>query len=86
MDDILIYSKDPAKHAEHLEQVLALLQDNKMNCKLSKCSFGQTETKFLGHIVSKDGISVDPTKIKVVALFRTVRLCPLLAKSCEVRS
>jgi hypothetical protein len=56
LDDLLIYSKTKAEHLQHLRSVLALLRKNGLYAKLSKCSFMQDETEFLGHTVTKDGI------------------------------
>jgi hypothetical protein len=66
MDDILIFSKDPDMHAEHLRLVLDRLRASRFYCKLDKCSFMQPEVKFLGHILTADGIIVDPDKVSVV--------------------
>ncbi|XP_072077973.1 uncharacterized protein [Arachis hypogaea] len=53
-------------HAEHLRIVLQILKEKKLYVKLSKCEFWKREVKFLGHVVSKKGISVDPAKVKAV--------------------
>ncbi|KAL0560422.1 hypothetical protein IC582_000827 [Cucumis melo] len=66
IDDILIYSKTEAEHEEHLRLVLQTLRDNKLYAKFSKCEFWLKQVSFLGHVVSKDGVSVDPAKIEVV--------------------
>lgn len=66
IDDILIYSRNREEHEGHLRTVLATLQKEKLYAKLSKCDFWLEEVKFLGHVVSKVGISVDPDKIKAV--------------------
>ena len=66
LDDILVYSKTLKEHEDHLAKVLQLLQDNELYVKLSKCDFEKEELKFLGHIVSGDGMKVDPTKTAVV--------------------
>src|ERR671932_1100588 len=66
IDDILIYSKTEADHEGHLRQVLEKLKEKKLYAKFSKCEFWLREVQFLGHIVCKDGIKVDPTKIKAV--------------------
>ncbi|KAL0558819.1 hypothetical protein IC582_003401 [Cucumis melo] len=66
IDDILIYSKTEAEHEEHLRMVLQTLRDNKLYAKFSKCEFWLTQVSFLGHVVSKDGVSVDPAKIEAV--------------------
>ncbi|XLU29618.1 hypothetical protein S245_065684, partial [Arachis hypogaea] len=66
IDDILIYSKTEDEHAEHLRTVLQILKDRKLCAKLSKCEFWKSEVKFLGHVVSKQGIAVDPAKVEAV--------------------
>jgi hypothetical protein len=64
--DILIYSKNEKEHAEHFRIVLQRLRDHKLYAKFSKCEFWLDSVKFLGHTISKDGISVDPSKVQDV--------------------
>ncbi|KAA0067484.1 ty3-gypsy retrotransposon protein [Cucumis melo var. makuwa] len=66
IDDILIYSKLEAEHEEHLHQVLETLRANKLYAKFSKCEFWLRKVTFLGHVVSSEGVSVDPAKIEAV--------------------
>jgi hypothetical protein len=66
IDDILIYSKNGEEHAEHLRVVLQRLRDHKLYAKFSKCEFWLDSLKFLGHTISKEGISVDPSKVQEV--------------------
>ncbi|KAL4016712.1 hypothetical protein IC575_024369 [Cucumis melo] len=66
VDDILIYSKTEAEHEEHLRMVLQTLRDNKLYAKFLKCEFWLKQVSFLGHVVSKAGVSVDPAKIEAV--------------------
>ncbi|WVZ64006.1 hypothetical protein U9M48_013592 [Paspalum notatum var. saurae] len=66
IDDILIYSKTEEGHEEHLRIVLQKLREHKLYAKLSKCVFWLDQVPFLGHIVSKGGIMVDPSKINSV--------------------
>ncbi|KAG8473004.1 hypothetical protein CXB51_034923 [Gossypium anomalum] len=66
IDDILIYSKDETEHAEHLRIVLQTLRDKKLYAKFSKSEFWLREVGFLGHIISGDGIRVDPSKISAI--------------------
>jgi hypothetical protein len=61
-DDILIYSKTWGEHLKHLERVLSLLERTNF-IQMSKCTFGK-EVDYLGHIISKEGVKVDPNKIK----------------------
>jgi hypothetical protein len=64
IDDILIYSRSEEKHEEHLRLVLQKLQDHRLYAKLSKCEFWLKQVAFLGYIILKGGISVDPSKIQ----------------------
>lgn len=66
IDDILIYSKNAEEHKKHLQIVLNLLRQHKHFAKLSKSELNKPELEFLGHIVSYEGLRVDPKKIKVV--------------------
>ncbi|WVZ90038.1 LOW QUALITY PROTEIN: hypothetical protein U9M48_036371 [Paspalum notatum var. saurae] len=66
IDDILIYSKTEAEHEEHLRLVLQRLREHKLYAKFSKCEFWIDEVRFLGHVVSKGEIVVDPSKVSTV--------------------
>jgi hypothetical protein len=66
LDDILIYSKSKEEHEHHLRLVLQVLREHQLYAKLSKCSFYQDKIHYLGHIISKQGIVVDPEKIKAI--------------------
>jgi hypothetical protein len=66
IDDILVYSKSEEEHAEHLRIVLQHLRDHKLYAKFSKCEFWLDSIKFLGHTISSEGISVDPSKVQEV--------------------
>ena len=63
---ILIYSKSRKEHEEHLRIVLEVLREKRLYAKFSKCEFWLDSVSFLGHVVSKDGVMVDPSKIEVV--------------------
>ena len=65
-DDILIYSLTREEHLSHLDQVLTLLLNEKLYVNLKKCSFVQHSVIFLGFVVSKDGVSADPEKVKAI--------------------
>ncbi|MBM1124168.1 RNA-directed DNA polymerase, partial [Klebsiella pneumoniae] len=67
IDDILVYSQTEEAHREHLHMVLSTLRDHQLYAKFSKCEFWMPEVKFLGHVVSEGGISVDPSKVAAVA-------------------
>jgi hypothetical protein len=66
IDDVLINSKSEKEHAKHLRVVLQGLRDHKLYAKFSKCEFWFKSVKFLGHTISHDGISVDPSKVQEV--------------------
>ena len=66
VDEILIYSRSEREHEDHLRIVLQLLRDHQLYAKFSKCEFWLTEVRFLGHVVSTSGMSVDPEKVEVV--------------------
>jgi hypothetical protein len=63
IDDILIYSKTNEDHANHIRIILQRLRDHRLYAKFSKCEFWLDSVKFLGHTISSEGISVDPTKV-----------------------
>jgi hypothetical protein len=65
-DDILIYSKTWIDHLTHVDQVLHLLSQNQLFLKQSKCAFGALEVEYLGHLLGKDGVRVDPKKIEAM--------------------
>ena len=66
LDDILIFSKSPEEHEHHLRVVLDLLRKHDLYAKLFKCEFNKPELQFLGHIVGRDGIKMDPQKTAVI--------------------
>ncbi|XP_075487889.1 uncharacterized protein LOC142527061 [Primulina tabacum] len=66
IDDILIYLKSREEHSHHLRTVLQTLQDRRLYAKFSKCEFWLDRVALLGHIVSQDGIEVDPSKVEAV--------------------
>eukprot|EP00253_Pinus_taeda_P010372 PITA_10372 len=61
-----ISSKSWKDHVEHVDRVLQLLEEKQLYAKRSKCSFGVQEVEYLGHIVSHEGVKVDPSKIKAI--------------------
>jgi len=65
-DDILVFSRSLQDHLQHLKIVFQTLLDNQLFLKKSKCSFGQTTIHYLGHIVSGEGVGLDPEKIAIM--------------------
>jgi hypothetical protein len=66
IDDILVYSRSEEEQEGHLRLVLQKVRDHKLYAKLRKCEFWLKQVAFLGHIISKGGISVDPSKVQDV--------------------
>jgi hypothetical protein len=66
IDDILIYSADLTQHLEHLRLVFYTLRDHQFYLKRKKCVFAKSELQYLGHIISKDGVSTDPAKTQAM--------------------
>ena len=66
IDDILVYSSSYSEHEQHLRVVLQTLRENKLYAKLDKCEFWLKEVVFLGHVISAEGIFMDPKKVEVV--------------------
>jgi hypothetical protein len=66
IDDILVFSKSKKEHGEHLHIVLQRLCDHQLYAKFSKCEFWLTKVQFLSHVVSFEGISVDPSEVHEV--------------------
>jgi hypothetical protein len=73
IDDILVYSKTEEEHTEHLRIVLQTLKDKKLYAKLSKCEFWLKEVSFLGHVISCNGIAVDPSKVSAVLQWEALK-------------
>jgi len=69
IDDILVYSRTQEDHEKHLRTVLHTLREKKLYAKFSKCEFWLGSVSFLGHVVSIDGIKVDPKKVEVVQIW-----------------
>ena len=71
LDDIIIFSKSPDDHITRLEGVFERLAKAGLKLKPSKCEFFKSSLKYLGHIVSKDGIATDPQKIEAIRKWPT---------------
>ena len=66
IDDILIYSSSETEHEKHLRIVMQTLLEHKLYAKFLKCEFWLTQVAFLRHIISAEGIAIDPTKVEAV--------------------
>ncbi|GJW85685.1 retrovirus-related pol polyprotein from transposon TNT 1-94 [Tanacetum coccineum] len=65
-DDILVYSPSIPEHIDHLRIVLQVMREHNLFAKQSKCVFGTTQVEYLGHVISAQGVSTDPSKIKAM--------------------
>ena len=66
IDDILIHAKTKEEHEEHLRIFLQTLRDHQLYAKYSKCEYYHSQVQYMGHVISKEGIIVDPEKIKAI--------------------
>jgi hypothetical protein len=66
LDDILIYYNSEEDHEHYLRMVMQVSREHQLYAKLRKCSFYEKQIHYLGHIISKDGITVDPEKIEAI--------------------
>jgi hypothetical protein len=73
IDDILVFSKSKKEHEEHLRIVLQQVCDHQLYAKFSRCEFWLTEVQFTGHVVSSEGISMDPSKVREVLDWKPLR-------------
>jgi len=63
IDNILIYLRSEKEHKKHLRIVLETLKEHRLYAKIKKCQFWLNRINFLGHVISKEGISIDSMKI-----------------------
>ena len=66
LDDILVYSDDPKEHKKHVQEVLCRLRLNGLYCKPGKCHFDKDTVNYLGSILSKDRLKMDPSKVQII--------------------
>jgi hypothetical protein len=83
LDDILVFSKNQEDHFECLCKVFDILHKNKLYAKLTKYQFANEELEYLGHVMEKDGIKVDPKKIKTVVCYADMALLFGRFKMCN---
>jgi len=81
VNDILVYSRGRDNHADHLRAVLQTLHQHQLYAKFSKCEFWLDFVKFIGHVVSKEGIKLDPQKITAVKNWPRL-ITPTKIRSC----
>ena len=66
LDDIIVFSRTPEEHIHRLRAAFEKLKAAGLKLKPSKCDFFKKEIKYLGHVVSEQGVSTDPDKIKAI--------------------
>ncbi|GKD50749.1 putative reverse transcriptase domain-containing protein [Tanacetum coccineum] len=71
IDDILVYSKDEEEHEKHLKIILELLKKERLYAKFSKCDFWLDSVQFLGYVINRSGVHVDPAKIEAIKSWAT---------------
>ncbi|KAF8697560.1 hypothetical protein AX14_001336 [Amanita brunnescens Koide BX004] len=71
MDDIVVHSKDIHEHRKHVSRILHILQENKLSLKPEKCWFDKEEIEFLGIIMSRDSVKMDPAKVQAIIKWPT---------------
>lgn len=70
LDDLIVFGKSLIEHEERLLKALDRLEEAGLKISLDKCQFCQPKVKYLGHIVSADGVSPDPEKIEAVTTWQ----------------
>lgn len=80
VDDILVFSKTFEEHLTHLEQIFSRLRDSKLKLNPDKCDFGKSQIKYLGFILSANGVDVDKDRVKAVSEY------PIPKTEKEIRS
>jgi hypothetical protein len=73
IDDILIYFKSEEEHERHLRVILQRLWDHQLYARFSKCTFWLKKVPFFGHIISVEGIAVDPSNVQEVLDWKSPR-------------
>ena len=70
LDDILVYSRDLVLHVAHVRKAFTILRHHSLYAKVSKCEFFKSSVHYLGHVVSENGLSLDPAKVQSVAQWK----------------
>ena len=78
LNDILIYCRGITEHLSHLQQLFEVLRKQRLYAKLEKCSFLLPEVNFLGYIIGKTGVKVDPSKVQAIKDWPVPTTLPLI--------
>jgi hypothetical protein len=79
-DDILIYSKNIKQHRLHVAQVFQILRIHQLKAKMSKCTFATPTVEYLGHVMSGEGVAIDPAKIKEISTWEAPKMIKQLRR------
>ena len=79
LDDIIIFNRDIADHRRRLRNLLEKLQGGNLRVNIQKCTYAQSSVKYLGHVVTSDGLKPDPNKVRAIREYP----CPTAAKEIE---
>ncbi|XP_024874073.1 uncharacterized protein LOC112456031, partial [Temnothorax curvispinosus] len=71
IDDVIVWGKNKAEHDERLRKVLETAKRNKVKFNLSKCQFGKSNVKYMGHIISAEGVALDESKVTAIKELQT---------------
>ena len=66
LDDVIIFYANPSKHTQHVRSILQVVRDNQLYAKIEKCEFDKDKMTFVGYMVSKEGIGMDPAKVAAI--------------------
>ena len=66
LDDVIVYFANPTEQVHHVRTILAVLRQHKLYAKVQKCEFSKEEMTFVGFLVSKSGIGMDPAKVAAI--------------------
>lgn len=80
LDDIIVYSRSFDEHLEHLRLVLYKLRAAGLKLHPDKCTFCHKEVRYLGHVVSKDGVKPDPSKVRAISSYPEPKSIPELRR------
>ena len=73
IDDMVVKSKVVSEHVGDLRSIFEILREHKLRLNASKCSFGVGSGKFLGYMVTHQGIEVNPNQVKTINNLQPLR-------------
>ena len=66
LDDVIVFSESLAEHVQHVRSILEVLRQHRLYAKVEKCEFHKDQMTFVGYVVSKEGIGMDPAKVSSI--------------------